>query len=98
LKPVKLSQIVLDAIAGHYKFGSDFFIPDYTVTLFEKDGNLYLRGSRMSDALLIPLSESEFFHRGFWTKIIFDKNEKGEIVDMYYDYYPDYKAKKLIEK
>ncbi len=69
-------------IIGKYRFGSDFYRPDYLMTVTEKDGFLFTDWGE-----LIPGKSFEFVQRAYWSKIKFMKNDQGKITSMSLDNY-----------
>jgi len=87
LKNIKLDSKKIEALVGTYQFGPDFYIPNGKITIVAKDGYLFTNGD-----WLIPLSESEFIHRRYWSHLTFEKNESGTVTQLIFD---SFKGKKL---
>jgi len=87
LRKAKLDSKKLDALAGDYQFGPDFYSPNGIVSIVAKGGYLFSNGD-----WLIPLSETEFIHRRYWSHLTFEKNESGQITHLFFD---EYKGEKL---
>ena len=87
LKNIRFDSKKLDFMVGDYQFGPDFYVPNGRITIVEKDGYLFTNGD-----WLIPLSETEFIHRRYWSHLTFEKNEKGIVTQLIFD---SFKGKKL---
>lgn len=88
LKNIRLDPKKLDSIVGDYQFGPDFYIPNGKIIIVAKEGHLFTSKGDW----LIPLSEREFIHRRYWSRLTFEKNESGVITHLIFD---SYKGKKL---
>jgi len=96
LKPVQLTIEQLDALVGSYKFGPGYVVPNHIIRFIRKGDKLVIReAGGTSELALLPVSETEFFHRGYWTYIIFEKDETGKASRVYYTYFKDHKAEKI---
>jgi CubicO group peptidase (beta-lactamase class C family) len=97
-EPLRLSEkpdvepSVLSDMAGLYRFGSDFYVPDATIRITEHDGQLLIPGdSHSPTGGLLPVSGLEFIHRQQWFKVTFEQDADKKIVGMQYG---RFKAKK----
>ena len=71
---------LLAAVVGSYQFGPDFYKANATVRLHARDGHLFDGGS-----WLIPAGEATFIHRTYWSTLIFERDEGGEVTRLLYD-------------
>lgn len=76
----KISKDDLGQIIGKYKFGKDFYRPDFTLEVTAHEGNLY-----SSYGELISTKPLQFIQRSFWSKITFIKDGTGKINGMTFD-------------
>jgi CubicO group peptidase (beta-lactamase class C family) len=80
---LKLGQVDKEdskMITGKYKFGKDFYQPDFLMTVTEKNGNLFTDWGE-----LVPGKPLQFIQRSYWSKISFTKDEQGKINAMTFD-------------
>src|SRR5215471_12814950 len=85
VKPPKISPTVLDSYVGHYKFGTDFFVPNGNYEIKRENDQLLMRAPG-ADTTLVPQSETEFFDRPFWLMIIFGKDAQGKVTHVLWRY------------
>ena len=98
VKPIKLNPQILDALAGRYEGGSDFFLPGGVLILENKNDRLKMTWSSGAKVTLVPQSETKFFDRLFWAGITFVKDHKGEVTHLLYrSGGKDYLAKRVKE-
>jgi CubicO group peptidase (beta-lactamase class C family) len=71
-------------IEGSYQFGPDFYRPNAKLTFHEEDGQLFQR-SWGSDAWMIPAGDMTFIHRTYWSTLVFERDESGEVYRLRYD-------------
>ena len=90
-EPLRLSEkpnvepSVLSNMAGLYRFGPDFYVPDATIRITEHDGQLLIPGdSHSPTGGLLPVSGLEFIHRQQWFKVTFEQDADKKIVGMQY--------------
>ena len=74
----------LGDIAGSYQFGPDFYRPNAKLTFHQKNGQLFQK-SWTSDAWMIPAGEMTFIHRTYWSTLVFERDESGEVYRLLYD-------------
>ena len=86
ITPVSLSDAVLAAYEGRYVGGEDFFFPGATLTVTRSDGHLVMHWSTGADAILVPVSETEFLHRSFWARVRFVRDEKRAAARLIWSY------------
>jgi len=90
-KPNVESSVLKD-MAGLYRFGSDFYVPDATIRIIERNGQLLIPGdSHSPTGALLPVSGLEFIHRQQWFRVKFDQDKDEKIVGMHYG---NFEAKK----
>ena len=66
---------VIRRVAGSYRFGPEFYVPDGVVSYFDRDGHLW------SDwGWLMPQGELSFRDRAYWTEVEFLPDASGEVV------------------
>jgi CubicO group peptidase (beta-lactamase class C family) len=86
---------VLKDMTGLYRFGADFYVPEATLRIVEKDGQLLIPGDEHSPTgALLPVSGHEFIHRQHWFRVKFEQDEDGRIVAMQYG---DFEVRKELE-
>jgi len=66
---------VMKKLAGTYRFGPDFYVPNTTIVFAERGGRLFVEGPQ--PGALLRVSETEFIHRQHWLRITFDLDEAG---------------------
>lgn len=99
VRPVVLDGRALDALAGRYEGGSDFFVPGAVLTLEKKNGGLNMIWNAGTPVTLVPQSETRFFNRLLWANVTFVKDGKGEVTHLLYRYGgTDYPAKRVRDK
>jgi hypothetical protein len=98
VKPVTLTEQAINALAGRYEGGSDFFLPGAVLTLENKNGSLNKIWSSGATVTLVPQSDAKFFDRLFWAGITFVKDQKGDVTHLLYrSGGKDYLAKRVKE-
>jgi CubicO group peptidase (beta-lactamase class C family) len=98
VKPVTLTEQAINALAGRYEGGSDFFLPGAVLTLENKNGSLNMIWSSGATVTLVPQSDAKFFDRLFWAGITFVKDQKGDVTHLLYrSGGKDYLAKRVKE-
>jgi hypothetical protein len=75
----------LDDYVGSYKFGPDFFAPNGTYNVERKNADLLLTAPGTTSAL-VPLADSQFLDRPFWSKIRFEKDANGRVTHLTWIY------------
>jgi CubicO group peptidase (beta-lactamase class C family) len=98
LEPLRLTAkpttdaAVLQDMTGLYRFGPDFYVPDATIRVIERGGQLLIPGDSYSPTGgLLPVSGLEFIHRQQWFSVRFRQDSDGKIVGMQYG---DFEVKK----
>lgn len=76
---------MLKAVVGSYQFGPAFYRANAKLTFHEKDGHLFQKSRWGSDAWMIPAGDMTFIHRTYWSTLVFERNESGEIHQVHYD-------------
>ena len=94
---VHLEDNELDQLVGSYQFGDNWFTPNHVITIYRNGDRLYSKGEgrRNTDVPLISLSNSEVFHRVFWNSIIFDRDQNGSVISLFYESFPNKPAIKI---
>jgi CubicO group peptidase (beta-lactamase class C family) len=69
-------------LIGKYKFGKDFYKPDFILEVALQEGKLLSNYGE-----LIPNKPLGFFQRSYWLKVVFTKNAAGKINGMTVDNY-----------
>lgn len=82
LKTEKPSPDIVRALVGTYQFGPDFYRPDFEMRVYEQDGYLY-----DSWSALVPLSETAYVSRAYWSQVSFDLDAAGNAIRMHFDDY-----------
>ncbi len=94
-QPAEQSADALAPLLGRYRFGQDFFRPGIEVELRIDHGDLILDWGGGFTSPLIPLSETRFLDRNFWTPVTFVRDAEGRVVRFVFD--RNYPAEKLAE-
>lgn len=85
LDPKPLPEDSLQALAGKYRFGDDFYVPGGVLDVVARDGELYDVG-REPEAGLIPLADGTFLYRPVWARIRFLSDGDGRVTGLrFYD-------------
>jgi CubicO group peptidase (beta-lactamase class C family) len=85
IKPPAIDAKVEDKYVGRYQFGQDFFGPGAIYTVERKGDQLRMHSSG-DDTTLVPQSDTEFFHRTYWSMIIFVKDANGNVNQLLWRY------------
>lgn len=94
-KDLRIDPRVISSYTGFYQGGGDFFVPNASLTVEEREGHLAMRWSLGGLSWLVPMTESQFYDRTFGGRVTFVKNERGEILHLTYrSSGTDYKATK----
>lgn len=80
LKLTKVKKEESALITGKYQFGSDFYQPNFLMTVTEKDGFLFSDWGE-----LISGKPFQFVQRAFWSKVGFTKGPDGKIAMITFD-------------
>ena len=65
---------ILPEVLGTYQFGPEFYVPNGSVSVFEKDGHLF-----STWGWLMPEGRMRFRDRTYWTQFVFQGNEEGKV-------------------
>jgi CubicO group peptidase (beta-lactamase class C family) len=77
----KLTTEETTPLIGKYKFGKDFYKPNFTIEVTTRDGKLTSNYGE-----LIPAGKPlQFFQRSYWLKVLFTKDAAGNINGMMVD-------------
>lgn len=95
IRPVRVDPKTLEAYAGRYEGGADFFFPGALLTIAREDDHRLMQWSAGARAVLAPVSETEFLDRLFWARVIFTRNPNGEVTRLIWRWGKDYPARKL---
>jgi len=69
-------------VAGVYRFGADFYVPNTTIELVEENGALLVAGPQQG--ALLRLSDGEYIHRQHWFRVSFQRDDSGVVTGMSY--------------
>jgi CubicO group peptidase (beta-lactamase class C family) len=69
-------------LAGLYRFGDDFYVPNSTIEFAETDGELSVTG--LQPGALLRISASEFIHRQHWVRVRFEYGDDGRVTSITY--------------
>lgn len=72
----------LRALAGVYRFGSDFYVPNTSIEFVEDDGELTVEG--MQPGALLRLEDGSMIHRQHWFRVAFERDSDGRISGIRY--------------
>lgn len=72
----------LPKVAGTYRFGPDFYVPNTTIELAEKNGELVVEG--FQPGALLRVADGEFIHRQHWFRVVFERNKDGHVIGIRY--------------
>jgi len=82
-KDLEIDAKVLASYLGAFQGGADFFVPNASLTLENREGRLALRWSMGGLSWLVPVSSSRFYDRTFGGLVTFGKDE-GEVSHLTY--------------
>ncbi|MDH3528856.1 MAG: beta-lactamase family protein, partial [Acidobacteriota bacterium] len=86
------SKDELRELAGLYRFGKDFYVPDSTIRIVESGGNLLVPAEPpFPEGGLLPLKDGSYIHRQHWFRLSFRRDDSGKVTGMKYG---DFEAKK----
>ncbi|MEZ4585807.1 MAG: serine hydrolase domain-containing protein [Gemmatimonadales bacterium] len=78
--PIRLGRLPMDsleALAGLYRFGPDFYVPGGVLRIVARDGGLHDVG-RAPEIGLLPLADGEFLYRATWSRVRFHADDRGQ--------------------
>ena len=75
---VRVKPAILQSYVGRYQFGDDFLRPNAVYDIALENDNLTAR-SAGGASVLVPQSNAEFFHRPFWSWLIFERDKQGRV-------------------
>ena len=83
--PPDIDEKLAKKLQGQFKFGSDFYRPNGTVSITAEGKRLFADGGP-----LIPVDEgkaeyTKFIHRRFWSTLEFVSDDKGNVVQLNFD-------------
>jgi CubicO group peptidase (beta-lactamase class C family) len=78
----KLNDEESRQLIGKYKFGKDFYRPDFVIEVSANNGSLFSNYGE-----LLPNGSLQFFQRSYWSKVSFTKNASGKVDGMTFDSY-----------
>jgi CubicO group peptidase (beta-lactamase class C family) len=84
VKPVAVAPAVLDAYAGRYEGGEDFFVPNAWARIERRGSDLVMVWSLGAEVTLAPQSETTFLDRPFWGRVTFVKDASGAVTHLVY--------------
>ena len=86
-KPVLLDEPIKPGIAkrllGRYKFGPDFYRPNYEMNVKESGHRLTSDWGEM-----IPQGDYKYIIRNYWSSVVFEADKQGDIKKMIIDGFP----------
>jgi CubicO group peptidase (beta-lactamase class C family) len=82
IKRSKITDEELRQLVGKYKFGKDFYIPDFVLEVTSHEGSILSNYGG-----LIPTKPFEFIQRSYWLKVAFNKDAVGKISGVTIDKY-----------
>ncbi len=84
-EPIMDSELV-KKMTGIYRFGEDFYVPNSSLEIIEKDGFLFVNGAEPGkETALLQVGENEFIHRQYWFNLSFIWDEDSIITGVNYD-------------
>jgi CubicO group peptidase (beta-lactamase class C family) len=95
LKPVEVDIEDLELLTGCYQFGKDFYRPEAVVSVERQGDFLVLNWGGGYLSPLNALSETIFFDRNFWARIIFEKDGQGRVTRFIWRDSRDYPSEKI---
>lgn len=84
LHPRALLADSLDAFAGTYAFGPDFYVPGGRLELVAREGHLFDVG-RDPDAALLELADGTFLYRPTWARVRFVRGDDGRVTGLEFE-------------
>lgn len=93
-RAVRLSSEVLSRLTGRYQFGPDFYTPNATWEIV-RQGDVPALVAGGSTVALLPLAENELLDRMFGGRMVFQKDETGQIKGLVYRSGRDFRAARL---
>jgi CubicO group peptidase (beta-lactamase class C family) len=84
--PISLGGNSLEAYAGEYVGGEQFFFPGARLRVTRENDALRMRWSTGAESVLAALSETEFLDRLFWARVRFVRTEKGPVTKLLWRY------------
>lgn len=83
-RPTVDREMLLD-MAGQYRFGSDFYVPNTTIRIAESNGQLIIPANEFGpEGGLLPVSDGVFVHRQQWFTVTFEKSTDGAVTGIVY--------------
>lgn len=93
-RPVGDLRVLLD-MAGQYRFGQDFYVPNTTMHIAESNGQLIIPANEFApEGGLLPVSDGVFIHRQQWIAVKFEHSADGSVTGIGYG---NFKAVKVPE-
>jgi len=71
-----------ESLAGIYRFGPDFYVPNATIEFVEDQGELTVNG--FQPGALLRVGEGEFIHRQHWIRVVFEYDEASRATGIRY--------------
>ena len=72
----------LNMLAGTYRFGPDFYVPNTTIELAVSDGEMVVEG--FQPGALLRLGDGSFIHRQHWFRVVFERDGEGRVSGIQY--------------
>jgi len=76
----------LDALAGRYQGGDDFFFPRVVLDLRRDRDWVVMHWSSGADAILVPIGRDLFLDRTFWAQVRFTRDSGGQVQALVWRY------------
>lgn len=79
LSVIRVEPKALDAFAGRYQGGDDFFFPRVVLDLRRDQDWVVMHWSSGADAILVPIGRDLFLDRTFWAQVRFARDGSGRV-------------------
>lgn len=80
-------------LAGLYRFGPDFYVPNTTIEFTEENGELVVEG--FQPGALLRVADGGFIHRQHWFRVTFERDDEGRVTGIVYG---DFKASREMDQ
>jgi hypothetical protein len=85
IRPDRISASALGAIAGTYRFGPDYYVPNASVQVRSVDGHVQAVVNGSDRFAMVPIDDTHFLLRSFWVPADFRLGPDGRAVEMQID-------------
>jgi CubicO group peptidase (beta-lactamase class C family) len=72
----------LNMLAGTYRFGPEFYVPNTTIEFAVSDGEMVVEG--FQPGALLRLADGSFVHRQHWFRVAFERDGEGRVSGIQY--------------